>query len=79
VRPNRNNFRAAELNSFGCPYAINVDGKRRQRSKLERRRIVEETLKPGASVVLRRITDHSINRIEELLPWNLIPATAEAA
>jgi transposase len=31
------------------------------------------------TTVLRRIADHPINRIEELLPWNLIAATAEAA
>jgi len=31
------------------------------------------------STVLRRIADHPINRIAELLPWNLFPATAEAA
>ena len=30
------------------------------------------------TTVLRRIADHPINRIEELLPWNLVPATAEA-
>ena len=31
------------------------------------------------TTVLRRVADHPINRIEELLPWNLIAATAEAA
>ena len=31
------------------------------------------------TTVLRRIADHPINRIEELLPWNLVAATAEAA
>jgi transposase len=31
------------------------------------------------STVLRRIADHSINRIAELLPWNLFPATPPAA
>jgi transposase len=40
--------------------AAQVGGKRRKRSALERRRIVEETLAPGASVarVARR---HGIN------------------
>jgi transposase len=27
--------------------------------------------------VLTRIADHTINRIEELLPWNLIPSVAQ--
>ena len=26
--------------------------------------------------LLRRIADHPINRIEQLLPWNLFPAAA---
>jgi hypothetical protein len=29
--------------------------------------------------VLTRIADHPINRIEELLPWNLFPSATTAA
>ena len=29
------------------------------------------------TAVLRRIADHPINRIDELLPWNLFPAAVE--
>jgi len=45
----------------GAREAKGVGGKRRQRSVEEKRRIAEETLKPGASVV------HPITRIKELV------------
>ncbi len=30
------------------------------------------------SLVLRRIADHPINRVADLLPWNLFPGNAHA-